>query len=68
MVLLLRLNEIPSRLVNGFTTGDYNEWGDYYTIRYKHAHSWVEVYAGNGVWIIKDPTPSLNTNFNSLLF
>ena len=68
MVLLLRLNGIPSRLVNGFTTGDYNEWGDYYTIRHKHAHSWVEVYAGNGVWIIKDPTPLLNTNFNSLLF
>ena len=68
MVLLLRLNGIPSRLVNGFTTGDYNEWGDYYTIRYKHAHSWVEVYAGNGLWIIKDPTPAVNTTFFGFRF
>ena len=68
MVLLLRLNRIPSRLVNGFTTGDYNEWGDYYTIRYKHAHSWVEVYAGNGIWMTKDPTPAANTSFLKLRF
>ena len=68
MVLLLRLNGVPSRLVNGFTTGDYNEWGDYYTVRYKHAHSWVEVYAGNGIWVIKDPTPPANRTFLRLRF
>lgn len=62
MVLLLRLNGIPSRMVNGFSKGEYNEWGDYYTVRYRDAHSWVEVYAGNGIWIIKDPTPPDNEN------
>ena len=60
MVLLLRLNGIPSRMVNGFSKGEYNEWGDYYTVKYRDAHSWVEVYAGNGIWIIKDPTPPDN--------
>ena len=49
---------IPSRLVNGFTSGDYNEYGDYWTVRMKHAHAWVQVYAGNGVWITEDPTPA----------
>ena len=58
MVVLLRLNGIPSRMVNGFSRGEYNEWGDYYTVRYRDAHSWVEVYAGNGIWITKDPTPA----------
>jgi len=58
MVLLLRLNGIPSRMVNGFTSGEYNEYGDYWTIRMKDAHAWVEVYGGNGIWVTEDPTPA----------
>ncbi|MBT3783482.1 DUF3488 domain-containing protein [bacterium] len=58
MVLLLRLNNIPARMVNGFTSGEYNEYGDYWTIRMKDAHAWVEVFAGEGIWIIEDPTPA----------
>lgn len=57
MVVLLRLNGIPSRVVNGFTSGEYNEYGDYWTVRMKHAHAWVQVYAGNGLWVTEDPTP-----------
>lgn len=67
MVLLLRLNGIPSRVINGFLPGEYNEWGDYYTVRYRDAHSWVEVYAGNGIWVLKDPTPA-NRNLFEINF
>jgi len=66
MVVLLRLNGVPARMVNGFTSGEYNEWGDHYTVRLKDAHSWVEVYAGNGIWIPKDPTPSAPANWYTL--
>ncbi|MCI0416906.1 DUF3488 and transglutaminase-like domain-containing protein [bacterium] len=57
MVLLLRHIRIPSRLVNGFLEGEYNEIGEFYTIRQSDAHSWVEVYFGNGLWVQFDPSP-----------
>ena len=57
MVLLLRHVKIPSRLVNGFLEGEYNEIGEFYTVRQSDAHSWVEVYFGNGLWIQFDPSP-----------
>ncbi|MCJ8346354.1 transglutaminaseTgpA domain-containing protein [bacterium] len=57
MVLLLRLNNIPARVVNGYSEGTYNAYGDYFTIRQSDAHAWVEVY-GQDRWIIVDPTPA----------
>jgi protein-glutamine gamma-glutamyltransferase len=63
LALLLRSIDIPSRLVNGFKGGDWNELTETMTVRQKHAHSWVEAYAGMGqenfpIWISLDPTPS----------
>jgi hypothetical protein len=63
MVLLLRLNGIPARLVNGFNEGSYNEFGDYYAVRSRDAHAWVEVYAGDGLWVTMDPTPPAPGSF-----
>jgi transglutaminase-like putative cysteine protease len=57
MVVLLRHLKIPCRLVNGFLEGEYNEIGEFYTVRQSDAHSWVEVYFGNGLWIQFDPSP-----------
>jgi transglutaminase-like putative cysteine protease len=57
MVVLLRNVQVPSRLVNGFLEGEYNEIGEFYTVRQSDAHSWVEVYFGNGLWIQFDPSP-----------
>ncbi|NIP29463.1 MAG: hypothetical protein GTN99_01830, partial [Candidatus Dadabacteria bacterium] len=42
MVVLLRLNGIPSRIVNGFIGGTWNEHGNFYLVRESDAHSWVE--------------------------
>ena len=58
MVLILRTLGIPSRYVNGFSGGEWNEFGSYYLIRQKDAHSWVEAYFPNRGWISFDPTPS----------
>jgi hypothetical protein len=57
MVILLRHLGIPSRLVNGFLEGEYNEIGDFYIVRQSDAHTWVEVYFGNGLWVTFDPSP-----------
>src|SRR5207247_2605025 len=56
MALLLRSAGIPSRLVNGFLEGEYNELGDFYVVRQSDAHSWVEVYF-DGSWVLFDPSP-----------
>jgi transglutaminase-like putative cysteine protease len=57
MAIMLRTLGIPTREVNGFLPGEYNDLGEDYIVRSSDAHSWVEVYfPGNG-WMTFDPTP-----------
>ena len=58
MVLMLRSIGIPSRLVTGFLATEWNEFGNYYTVRQRDAHAWVEMYYPQSGWITMDPTPS----------
>jgi transglutaminase-like putative cysteine protease len=78
LVLMLRSQGIPARLVIGYRGGDFNSIGDYYQVRQRHAHAWVEALlpAGEtpewdlagpptrgGAWYRLDPTPpSLTTS------
>jgi hypothetical protein len=58
MVVLLRTHGIAARMVNGFTSGEYNDAAGAYTVRQFNAHSWVEVYfPETGAWVTFDPTP-----------
>jgi transglutaminase-like putative cysteine protease len=58
MAVMLRTMGIPSREVNGFLPGEYNDIAGDYIVRGSDAHSWVEVYfPGNG-WVTFDPTPA----------
>lgn len=63
--LLLRILGYKTRLVAGFLTEEFNEIGEYYIVREKHAHAWVEVLK-DGRWIRYDPTPPL-TQQNSFI-
>lgn len=56
MVIMLRINGIPSRVVGGYKTNTYNDIGKYYLVKQKDAHLWVEAYIDNH-WIRFDPTP-----------
>lgn len=58
MVLMLRTQGIPARLVNGFQMGEYNRSADVYTVRQSDAHSWVEVYFSKSGWVEFEPTPA----------
>ena len=68
MVLLLRAEGVPARLVSGFVATEWNNASGYLIVRAKDAHTWVEVLDGN-TWVRYDPTPgsfqqvSLITNF-----
>lgn len=58
MALMLRTIGIPSRLVNGFRNGEYNDITGNYIVRAKNAHTWVEVYIPTVGWLNFDPTPA----------
>ena len=58
LAIICRLQNIPSRLVIGFSYGD--RIGSDFVIRSKHIHTWVEVYipiGSSGYWVAFDPSP-----------
>ncbi|HLJ30270.1 MAG TPA: DUF3488 and transglutaminase-like domain-containing protein [Candidatus Angelobacter sp.] len=59
MAILLRTLGIPSRVVNGFRGGEYNDLNQTYIIRGRDAHSWVEAFFPEYGWVTFDPTPSV---------
>jgi transglutaminase-like putative cysteine protease len=60
MAVMLRTLGIPSRVVNGFRSDEFNDLTGSYVIRAKDAHSWVEAYFPGYGWQTFDPTPSSN--------
>jgi transglutaminase-like putative cysteine protease len=57
LAMMLRSLNIPSRSVNGYLGGEWNEYGRYLVVRQQHAHSWVEAYLPGVGWVTYDPTP-----------
>ncbi|MFZ0199195.1 MAG: DUF3488 and transglutaminase-like domain-containing protein [Candidatus Sulfotelmatobacter sp.] len=57
MAVMLRTLHIPSRVVNGFRSDQFNDVTGNYVVRAKNAHSWVEAYFPGYGWITFDPTP-----------
>ncbi len=60
MAVLLRKAGIPCRIAYGFNTGEWNQYGNFFTIRQRDAHAWVEVFfktdENHGFWIPFDPS------------
>ncbi len=79
MAVMLRTQGIATRVVNGFSGGEYNDAANIWVVRQKNAHSWVEVYfPGEKAWVPFDPTPfagqpgeaapiGITANFNKYL-
>jgi transglutaminase-like putative cysteine protease len=67
MTIMLRTLGIPSREVNGFLPGEYNDLGGDYIVRASDAHSWVEVYFPGMDWQTFDPTPAAPENATGFL-
>lgn len=68
MAVMLRTLGIPSRIANGFLTGEYNDVGNDYIVRARDAHSWVEVYFPGYGWYPFDPTPPDNESLRTGLW
>ena len=56
MAVLVRALDVPSRLVNGFVVGDYDESTNRYFVNPDHAHTWVEVYFPGYGWVAFEPS------------
>ncbi len=56
MAVLMRMEGIPARYVQGFLPGDRSEATSQELIRYSSSHAWVEVYFPGYGWITFDPT------------
>ncbi|MCX7011406.1 MAG: transglutaminase domain-containing protein, partial [Candidatus Sumerlaeota bacterium] len=56
MAVLLRLLNVPCRIVNGFYTNRWNKFMNFFLVEQSDAHTWVEVYFPTG-WVAFDPTP-----------
>ncbi|MHA0858176.1 transglutaminase family protein [Paenibacillus sp. CMAA1364] len=61
MIVLLRSQGIPSRLVKGYAPGELaKDSPNTYVVKALNAHSWVEVYFPTMGWIAFDPTPGFS--------
>ncbi len=73
LTLMLRSQGIPARMVIGYRPSEFNYIGNYFVVRQRDAHAWVEAYMrpeeipdeainpeerhAGGGWMRLDPTP-----------
>jgi transglutaminase-like putative cysteine protease len=58
-VVLMRLADIPSRVVIGYQGGELNPLGGHLVIRQSDAHAWAEVWLDKRGWVRVDPTAAV---------
>ncbi|MGH9867837.1 MAG: transglutaminaseTgpA domain-containing protein, partial [Candidatus Polarisedimenticolia bacterium] len=58
MAVMLRCLEIPSRVVNGFQSGEWSALTGVWVVRQADAHTWVEAWIDGQGWVTFDPTPA----------
>lgn len=56
---LMRVAEVPSRVVGGYLGGELNPYGDYLIVRQSDAHVWVEVWLSGKGWVRVDPVAAV---------
>ncbi len=57
MALLARSLGIPARVVGGYRVTERNPVGDYWLVRERDAHAWVEAWVPERGWVTVEPTP-----------
>ncbi len=77
LVMMLRSQGIPARMIAGFRTDEFNDLSNHFIARQSHAHAWVEALIdadrmpaprfedhppANAYWVRLDPTPSALLN------
>jgi transglutaminase-like putative cysteine protease len=58
-VYLMRVANIPARVVTGYQGGELNKVGGFLEIRQANAHAWAEVWLDLQGWVRFDPTAAV---------
>ncbi len=58
LALLGRAAGVPTRVIGGYRVAERNPLGDYYVVREKNAHAWVEAWDPDHGWVTLDATPT----------
>ena len=58
-VYLMRVANIPARVVTGYQGGEFNAVGNFLEIKQADAHAWAEVWLENKGWVRVDPTAAI---------
>jgi len=61
-VYLMRVADIPARVVGGYQGGEFNAVGQFLEIRQANAHAWAEVWLEGKGWTRVDPTTAIAPN------
>lgn len=57
-ILLAREAGYPARMVVGYVGGSWNSLEDFFVVRNRDAHAWVEIFdPSDNTWLRVDPTP-----------
>jgi transglutaminase-like putative cysteine protease len=59
-VYLMRLMNIPARVVLGYQGGENSSIADYMIVRQSDAHAWAEVWLADEGWVRVDPTSAVS--------
>ncbi len=58
-VYLMRVADIPARVIGGYQGGEFNEAGNFLEVRQANAHAWTEVWLQGKGWTRFDPTTAI---------
>lgn len=58
LAMLARSVDVPTRVVGGYRVTERNTLGDYYIVRERNAHTWVEAWIPEEGWVTFDATPA----------
>ena len=57
--VFMRAAGVPARVVTGYVGGHYNKLGDYWLLKNKDGHAWVEIWLDGRGWTRVDPTAAI---------
>ncbi len=58
LALLGRAAGVPTRVIGGYRVAERNPFGNYFVVREKNAHAWIEAWDPSRGWVTLDATPA----------
>lgn len=66
LAVMARIAGMPSRVVTGFSPGNFNTLTGLFEVHEYHAHAWTQIYIPQYGWLTFDATPPSNLRLKTL--